>query len=771
MKKIYVLFICLMYGMNTFSQQKDSIRTGEWTDLSPTRNIRWITQDDNRIFAASNTGMFTVNKNTFEIENFSKSNILSDVIPVIIESNPYREEIIIYYENANIDLVTPEGVFNLPDIKNNRLILGGRNINSIKYEGTDFCLLATAFGFIRLNTADRLFDFTVFTGFPVKDIIDFDGYYWVAGERSLHRIRKAPGTNYANFLDWEDFFEEKNLFLTDLQKIEVFNSKIYFGTSNGLFKYDGNEIVLVHNEPGFTFNQVRKSGDKLLVGAICDNFCPNKLFVIDTEELLTQLAMDCVRSMTSFIQDQNGRIWVADLFNNLTYANSVTGGCQTIVQNRPPFPIVSDIAEKDGILYFTGRGARDNFSYSFSDEFFFTYDRRNFKWYNQYNVPFFQFNEEHDVRDLYLVCPDPNSDKIYFASYLGGLVVKEGDTYSLFDKNNSILQGATGDDRRTRISGLGFDEKGNLWINNTNTDKPLVVLTPEGEWYSYSLPVDNVSKLIVAQNGFIWMLANQAGTGIVVFDPGEGPGSGSEVRSRMFSAFNSELESDDARSIKEDLNGNIWVGTSSGITVFECGNSAFENICRGSNRVIVQDDFGDLLIGTEVVKSIAVDGANRKWLGTTSGIFVQSGDGSENIASYNAENSPLISNDILNLEFIGENLLYISTNSGLQVLKTDATFAGNFVRESNVVAYPNPVHPEYKGIIYIKGLAKDSNVKITDIRGRIVHETRALGGQASWNGNDQSGRRAASGVYYIFSTYTQSFENPVGHVAKILLLN
>ena len=101
----------------------------------------------------------------------------------------------------------------------------------------------------------------------------------------------------------------------------------------------------------------------------------------------------------------------------------------------------------------------------------------------------------------------------------------------------------------------------------------------------------------------------------------------------------------------------------------------------------------------------------------------------------------------------------------------DATFAETFVRESNVLAYPNPVHPDYKGEIYIRGLAKDSNVKITDVRGRIVHETRALGGQASWNGNDLNGGRAASGVYYVFSTYTQAFENPVGHVAKILLLN
>ena len=199
-------------------------------------------------------------------------------------------------------------------------------------------------------------------------------------------------------------------------------------------------------------------------------------------------------------------------------------------------------------------------------------------------MPFFQWDDDQDVRDIYIVCPDPNSDKIYFASFLGGLVVKEGDNFTLFDKDNSILQGAIGDERRTRITGLAFDEAGNLWINNMSTDKPLVVLTPTGEWYSYSLPVNNVAKVIVARNGFLWMLAAQSGAGVVVFDPGAGPGSGSEVRARMFSASNSELESDQTRSIKEDLNGNIWVGTASGVTIFECGNIAFEPICRGSKK-------------------------------------------------------------------------------------------------------------------------------------------------------------------------------------------
>ena len=165
------------------------------------------------------------------------------------------------------------------------------------------------------------------------DILDFDGYYWIAGNNSLHRIRKSDNVNYANFLEWENFFEDNDLFLTDIRKIEEFNGKIYFGTENGLFEYDGSEITLVLSENGYTFNQVRKVSGNLLVGAICDNFCPNKLFILDGGGSFTELGMNCVRSLNNFIIDENGRFWVADLFDNLTYSNSVSGGCQRIGQN------------------------------------------------------------------------------------------------------------------------------------------------------------------------------------------------------------------------------------------------------------------------------------------------------------------------------------------------------------------------------------------------------------------------------------------------------
>jgi hypothetical protein len=85
-----------------------------------------------------------------------------------------------------------------------------------------------------------------------------------------------------------------------------------------------------------------------------------------------------------------------------------------------------------------------------------------------------------------------------------------------------------------------------------------------------------------------------------------------------------------------------------------------------------------------------------------------------------------------------------------------------------VYAYPNPVRPEHTGPIAIRGLVKDADVKITDIRGTVIYQTKALGGQAIWNGNNFNGERAATGVYMVFITNDDGTQTAV---TKILFVN
>ena len=185
-----------------------------------------------------------------------------------------------------------------------------------------------------------------------------------------------------------------------------------------------------------------------------------------------------------------------------------------------------------------------------------------------------------------------------------------------------------------------------------------------------------------------------------------------------------------------------------------------------AQQIIVEvNGYFQYLLGTESVTAIAVDGANRKWLGTKgSGVFLMSSDGTQELYHFTAENSPLLSNFIRTIKInpiTGEVL--IGTNSGISAFKGTATDEETL--QDDPYAYPNPVPNNYYGLIAIKGLPVNSEVRITDISGNMVFQTVSEGTQAVWDGNDMNGQRVATGVYMVFGIDTEGNNSKV---AKIL---
>jgi hypothetical protein len=237
---------------------------------------------------------------------------------------------------------------------------------------------------------------------------------------------------------------------------------------------------------------------------------------------------------------------------------------------------------------------------------------------------------------------------------------------------------------------------------------------------------------------------------------------------------NSVLPTNTINCITVDLDGDVWVGTQQGVVSFECGSNIFSSdapCASGRRRIVNVDGFNGYLLETEDVKTIAVDGANRKWFGTTNGIFVQSPDGLEQVARYTSTNSPLFDNAVTDIainQISGE--VWIGTEKGVLSLRSGAV-EGTKINRPTAYAYPNPVQPGYDGPIAVYGLARDANVKITDVAGNLVYEGKALGGQAVWNGRDYLGNRVKSGVYMIFATSEATFEEPDAIMVKIVILN
>jgi hypothetical protein len=213
-----------------------------------------------------------------------------------------------------------------------------------------------------------------------------------------------------------------------------------------------------------------------------------------------------------------------------------------------------------------------------------------------------------------------------------------------------------------------------------------------------------------------------------------------------------------------DKDGFIWIGTARGIAVVQCPERLFEpGGCEAILPVAQQDRFAGFLFQNEEVRTIAVDPANRKWIGTRNGVWCISSSGDKVIYRFTENNSPLLSNDVKQIAIdrqSGE--VYFSTFNGICSFRSTA--AAPTETKQEVLVFPNPVPPGYNGSIVLRGAVNNALVKITELNGRLVYQARSLGGQVVWDGRNYNGGKVASGVYLVFIKSDNGPERQVGKV-------
>ncbi|MDP6909719.1 MAG: two-component regulator propeller domain-containing protein, partial [Flavobacteriales bacterium] len=365
------------------------------------------------------------------------------------------------------------------------------------------------------------------------------------------------------------------------------------------------------------------------------------------------------------------------------------------------------------------------------------------------NISVYDSEETESLRDYIRVLVDPfDSKRVYATSWGGGLVEYYDDQFvEHYDTSNSALQTMLGTDDVLRVSGMEIDRNtGTLWVSGSGSTDLLFSKSQSGEWDSYHIEgLGNItlSDIAIDDIGQKWVIAPR-GVGLVVYNDNGTLGNTNDDQSIKLTQNlnNGNLASNNIYSIVADFDGEIWVGTDNGISVFYSPESVFSGGNFDSQQILVeQDGYVQHLLENEGVTAIAIDGANRKWIGTAgAGVFLMSDDGTEQILHFTKDNSPLFSDQITSLgidHLSGE--VFIGTSKGIVSYRGTATWGTPEIIPDNIYAYPNPVEPDYDGPIAIKGLVRDADVKITDAAGNVVFATIADGGQAIWDGNSFNG--------------------------------
>ncbi len=762
-------FFIFHFSLFTYAQSDLSI--GQWSEHLPYNGGATVTQSPTRVYYGSEFAMIAISKaDTSQVEFFSKVDGLSDVKPSWIRFHEPLRTLIIGYANGNIDLMDTNGVTNVNDIVRNTSIQGDKRITNIYTDAGSDIYVSTPFGLLVLDLVSRQFQSTVFTSSPVKAFTKYQGKFYLAIESGLYSYDPLSGNIIEDFSSWEKAVIPGVPAQYSSQSVAVHKDILYAGIDGDLYKLDQGEFIFWHEIQGYTLSYISPEGQNLMVGFWCDAGCGGKVAFFQGSIFWHENGINCTYRPSYAIEDEKGRIWYADEFPEYRVAQNHFTPCDRLTYNTPYSGSVSEMEVKEGVLYVATGGASESYGYQSNRDGFYTFDRVRWTTYNQFNTPEI---EASGLLNFFRILPHPVEDIIYVGSYWGGLLKYDGETYTVFDDTNSSLQGAVGDEARERIAGLAFDEDNNLWVTNYLAGEPLSVLKADGTWKSFPLPctnITNTSQVVVDRRGYKWIMLYSKSASLVVFDDGGTIDDESDDRCVQLSASNTAIPSNSVNCLAVDVEGDIWVGTAEGPVVFDGGGDIFSGH-QGSRIKVEQDGVLNYLFGEETIYSIAIDGANRKWFGTGSGVFVQSPAGNEEVASYTTANSPLLDNRIIDIAIDGNNgLVYVATAGGIMSLRSDAIDGGP-IHSDDVYAFPNPVRPDYDGPIAIRGLARDAVVKITDVTGVILFETRSLGGQAIWDGKDLNGQQAETGVYLVFSTAgSDGYNKPDALVTKILVV-
>jgi len=739
-KSILQFFLVLISF--TVSAQ-DNIPIGTWRSHFSYQNTHLIEEVNDKIFAAAEHGLLFFDKEDNSLNKLSKTDGLSDNSASALAFDKEQNLLVIGYENGNVDLIEESGIVNVPAIKDSN-VTGSKTINHVSFFASS-AYLSTPFGIVVIDPAAGMVTASFRNLGPGGEEVEImssaflGSILFLATEIGVLSADVLSGLLLEDFNNWTRYSGQS---VGGLNVLSIASTEtiVYAISNNSLFQFD-QAVWSDFNLPLDTDEKllkIRNSNDQVMI--VSDQ----RIRTIATNGSVYQQTIEDNDQPQDAIIDKTGNLWYADAENGLTRFVS------TAERFLPGGPLNADIVQLkyvDGAL-----------------------------------LAFPQLNTVTIVKASNGLGHSGFANGTWFttnpASLMGldnitDVIVREGGKFigsfgsALFDQANGLIYDDTNSplkelstvDQNIIVTGLAVDTENNLWVANfSNTS--LLKLDNVGDWtakdFGFSASEEPMSLKLSAA-GQLWMtLGLNTGEGVLAYNP-------ATDLFRYLTVSSAKLPSNDVRDIQFDKTGDLWMATGQGIAFVPFAFAAIEDPGIDAIRPIFENGF---LFDDKITTALEVDAGNRKWIGTHDGIWLFEENGDELVLHFNEANSPLPSDIILAIAIdptSGE--VFIATDRGLVSYRGDATEGESF--HQNVKIFPNPVLPGFTGFVGFDGLASNAKLKITTISGRLVREIQAAGAGASWDVSDYNGKRAASGVYLVFSSNSDGSETFVGKIAII----
>ena len=763
MKKWFFYLLLLIFQIG-FSQQNKL-----WKGYFSYTEIKDLSESPNRVFAAAENALFSKDLITNDIKTTNTIDGLSgQTITALYHSTTYNKTIVGYENGLLIVINEIDGtMLNVVDIINKSIPSNIKRVNHfMEYDGIVY--VSCDFGIVQYKLATLEFGDTYFIGPAGQEVKVFQTTIFnndIYAVTQNFGIRKASITNpnLNDFAQWQLF--DGGFW----NGIETYNNQLIgMNTNTKLYKHNGtffSEFASL-NQSGL---DIRANVDGLIATTL------NHVYVYN-------------QNLSQIVHIQNIQVTeipvtfsCATIINNVIYIGTNENGIvSSTISNPTNFEFIMPNGPSKNNIFSINTSSSNIWAVyggytSQYDPAPLQYNGISKYFDNQWlNIP---YNNVHfpgsETPDLVRVTVNPtNENQIFVSSYFAGLLVFENDVLTtVYNKANSGLETifpTDSVDSNLRIEQSAFDRSGNLWMSNGLIANGLKELKTNGQWQSYSLTSiinsffdARLGKLVIDKNGTKWVCTTS--DGVIAFNE-----NGGIFKKITIGEERGNLPIEDVRALAIDNRNQLWIGTKKGLRVLSStGSFNNEEQMKANAIIILEDGVAQELLYEQFITDIAVDGANQKWVGTAdSGVFLFSSNGQETIYHFTKDNSPLPSNVINDIDINGvTGEVFFVTDKGMVSFKGTSTDPSDSL--ADVYVYPNPVRPEFNGTVKIAGLISKANIKITDIEGNLVYETKSVGGTIEWDTTAFGKYKVASGVYMIFIAAEDASETAVKKVMII----
>ena len=715
-KWIYILIGCIGLA-KPLDAQLQLGPIGSWRAHFSNESIQQVVKGDQIYVAAANQIIQIDAKK--EITYLNTTTGLHATGIHKIAWHPIENQLVIAYKNSRIDIVKGDQVTLIDDLQLTNLY-SDKTINDLIVFNNN-AYLSCNFGIVVIDLLKKEIKSTIFPNnnrqsVKVLQTLPYQNKLFVLTENGIWS--STLGQNY-------NWIQENTLGISGIKNMFVFKSQLYFNNQQKIYPYQSN-IASYQINTG-TIEAIAVDEDRILAGITYQK--KGALIQFNSNQTNTLLIDSGILIQPVGLLKDGNTIWVADFGKGLYEKNeqskwTVLGGPLSNAFGSNAFSnhqiLMSYGANKIGISSLNEKG-----------------------WSN--------FSQLENIKINYVeaVSIDPIDQSWWMG--MGSQLIH-------YDLNKKTIEQPIPNPPIGAIKSIQQKKDGSIALLKEGFG---VILKENNQWNNYPIQKDfsatNLKKIVLGNNDLSWIIGPKQ-QGILLFQKQNNQAIWRQLNTGKGSG---NLPSMEVTAITEDKDGSIWVGTDNGIAIFQCNN--INEACDAYLPIVQSNGFNGYLFQKETIHSISIDGANQKWIGTNNGAWLISKDGTEVLQHFTTENSPLPDNTVLSIGIEPtDGDVFFFTKNEIISFKGEAT--ESVKSQSAIKIYPNPIAPNYNGPILIKNLVNNALVKITDINGQLIMQTRALGGQAVWNGRDQYQQKVASGIYLIFVRDDMGNEKAVGKI-------